>query len=80
MSAGTTLNDQYNACLVRWGHEGHYSAPECEECECNITGQHVFATPLGWYCEGCYERYLSDDAYNTDDRATERKALGLSAQ
>ena len=80
MSAGPTLNPEYNALLVRWAASGHVSEPECEDCGCDLTGQQVFDDGCMWVCEKC--RDAEDDDAVFSERTLqefERKQMGIGS-
>lgn len=68
---GPTLNQEYNNLLISWAREGCCSKPECEECECDLTGKEVFEpksywdTVAGWICSDCNQKFR-DEFDDTD--------------
>jgi hypothetical protein len=50
-----TKNSRYNCLLVKWTADtGKVHLPQCENCDCDMTGQDVREIPsMGWFCTVC---------------------------
>jgi hypothetical protein len=73
-----TLNRTYNGVLAKWRENGP-AAPECEECDHDMTGEDVIDTGLSWICTACasdeHLAYGGSSDYAT--RMEERRQMGL---
>ncbi len=75
---GPTQNHSYNKCLASWGPS---AKPECENCSCDLTGQKVVGTTIGWYCTTCAPSCRKAEAEaaaqtSYEDRMTRRAEQG----
>ena len=79
---GPTLNPVYNNLLKSWSKQGYSCSPECEECQCDLTGKQVYDVGTSWLCKSCSEHEY--DFASPEDEEQEysfkagRRKLGYS--
>ena len=75
---GPTKTAWYNQLLLDWARQRCPSEPECEGCECDLTGQDVFETSTMNCCETCFND-MRDAGSPSDEllRRLERQQMGI---
>jgi hypothetical protein len=57
--------------------EQRWDVPECESCECDLTGCEVHEGRYGWYCPDCADTCELGCGFDSDDDY-EARQMGLT--